>query len=72
LSVQSENAGVVNGINQKQYLNAAKNSFVRMNILKPGTLEDGLQDITRKPSNRSCEVKPINSAKKIINMLSKN
>jgi len=48
LSVQSENAGVVNGINQKQYLNAAKNSFVRMNILKPGTLEDDKTFIQNK------------------------
>ncbi len=33
--IQSENAGIVNGINQKQYLNVAKNIIVKMDFLKP-------------------------------------
>lgn len=35
--IQSENAGIVNGINQKQYLNVAKNIIVKMDMLKPGS-----------------------------------
>ena len=35
--IQSENAGIVNGINQKQYLNVAKNIIVQMDMLKPGS-----------------------------------
>ena len=39
--IQSEHAGVVNGINQKHYLNVAKNIIVKMDILKPSSeLED--------------------------------
>ena len=35
--IQSENAGIVNGINQKQYLNVARNIIVKMDMLKPGS-----------------------------------
>ena len=35
--IQSENAGIVNGINQKQYLNVARNIIVKMDLLKPGS-----------------------------------
>ena len=35
--IQSENAGIVNGINQKQYLNVAKKIIVKMDMLKPGS-----------------------------------
>jgi DNA-binding transcriptional ArsR family regulator len=35
--IQSEHAGVVNGINQKHYLNVAKNIIVKMDMLKPSS-----------------------------------
>ncbi len=35
--IQSENAGIVNGINQKQYLNVARNIIVKMDMLKPSS-----------------------------------
>lgn len=35
--IQSENAGIVNGINQRQYLNIARNIIVKMDMLKPDT-----------------------------------
>ena len=38
--IQSENAGIVNGINQKQYLNVARNIIVKMDMLKPGSDQD--------------------------------
>ena len=38
--IQSENAGIVNGINQKQYLNVARNIIVKMDMLKPSSDQD--------------------------------
>jgi len=38
--IQSENAGIVNGINQKQYLNVARNIIVKMDMLKPDSDQD--------------------------------
>ena len=38
--IQSEHAGVVNGINQKHYQNIAKNIIVKMDMLKPSSEQE--------------------------------
>jgi|TARA_B100000315_G_scaffold259841_1_gene317601 DNA-binding transcriptional ArsR family regulator len=54
--IQSEHAGVVNGINQKHYLNVAKNIIVKMDMLKPSSDQEDKKLIQNVLSEDHIEV----------------